>query len=150
MATFKKFEEIESWKEARQLCKMISVFAKKGGLSKDFELRGQIRKSSGSAMDNIAEGFGRGNKAEFCNFLGISNGSATEVQSQLYRCLDNEYINEEEFKEAYEKAEIVVRKNGKLIEYLNNSAIRGVRYRKNNNGSTHNDKQQTNNDTPSI
>lgn len=145
MATFKKFEEIESWQVSRKLNKMIFDFTERAPMSRNFKLRDQILGSAGSAMDNIAEGFGRGNKAEFSNFLGISNGSAQEVQSQLYRSLDFGYISQEEFDAAYELADIVTRKNGKLIEYLNRSEIRGVRYKKTTEQRTTNDTQQTTN-----
>ena len=148
MVTFKKFEEIESWQIARKLNKLIFTFTERLPMSRNFKLRDQILASSGSAMDNISEGFGRANKAEFITFLGVSNGSAAVVQSQLYRSFDFEYISQEEFDSAYELADIIIRKNGKLIEYLNRSDIRGVRYKKTettNEQQTTNDRQQTTN-----
>ena len=131
MATFKKFEEIDAWKIARELSKLVFTFAERFPMSRNFKLRDQILGSVGSTMDNIAEGFGRGNNKEFSVFLGISNGSAREVQSQLYRCLDFSFIDNEEFKMAYGLAEQVTNKNGKLISYMNKSEIRGVRYKSN-------------------
>lgn len=145
MGTFRKFEEIESWKNARKLCQLIKLFVEKGGLVRDFGLRDQIRNSSGSSMDNIAEGFGRGNRKEFITFLGYSVGSVNETQSQLYRCLDYEYISEEEFNKAFELAAKVCNGNGKLIGYLNNAEIRGVRFLKNENKPDNNEQQTTNN-----
>ncbi|CAN5297358.1 four helix bundle protein [soil metagenome] len=146
MGTFRKFEDIESWQLARELCKLIKLFTEKGKLIRDFGMRAQIRNSSGSAMDNIAEGFGRGNRKEFITFLGYSTGSVNETQSQLYRCLDYEYISEEEFKYAFELAAKVCNKNGKLIGYLNNAEIRGIRFLKNENKAeiTNNKRQTTN------
>jgi four helix bundle protein len=55
MAGFKKFEEIEAWKKARELCKLIYKITLKDKFSKDFSLKDQIKRSSGSVMDNIAE-----------------------------------------------------------------------------------------------
>ncbi len=43
-----------------------------------------MRGSSGSIMDNIAEGFERGSKLEFINSLSYSKGEVGELKSQLY------------------------------------------------------------------
>ena len=48
-------------------------------------------------MDNIAEGFDDGSVREFIRFLGYSQRSCGEVQSQLYRALDCEYIEKDQF-----------------------------------------------------
>jgi four helix bundle protein len=88
MATITKFEDLEVWQIARTLSRLIYSLSAKGNFSKDYALKNQIHSSSGSAMDNIAEGFGRAGKIEFIQFLGFSNGSACEVKSQLYRALD--------------------------------------------------------------
>jgi four helix bundle protein len=55
-------------------------------------------------MDSIAEGFDDGSSREFIRFLGYSQRSCGEVQSQLYRALDREYIDEAQFRTVYELA----------------------------------------------
>ncbi len=95
MATIKRFEELEIWKEARRLSKEIIKIAKTTDLIKDFKLKDQIKGSSGSVMDNIAEGFEQNGNAEFKQFLSISKGSAGETRSQLYRVFDNDYISDD-------------------------------------------------------
>ena len=90
MRTFQKFEDIIAWQKARLLCKYINSITEKEKFSRDFKLISQIKGSSGSAMDNIAEGFERGGNKEFIQFLFISKGSAGETRSQLCRALDNE------------------------------------------------------------
>lgn len=95
MATFKTFEEIIAWQKARVLCAEINSISTTTALEKDYKLKDQINSSSGSTMDNIAEGFGRGGNAEFIQFLEITHASACECQSQLYRVLDRKYISEE-------------------------------------------------------
>ena len=94
MATIKRFEDLEIWQIARKLSKEIILISKNTDLDKDFRLKAQIKSSSGSVMDNIAEGFERNGYAEFRQFLSIAKGSAGETRSQLYRVFDNEYINE--------------------------------------------------------
>ena len=128
MATVKRFEELECWKEARELCKIIHSFISCEPFSKDYSLKNQINNSSGSAMDNIAEGFERGGNKEFIQFLAISKASAGETRSQLYRALDRNYISEADFNLASTKAESVSAKNQKLINYLNNSEFKGSKY----------------------
>ena len=101
MATIKRFEDIGAWQKARELSKEIYAITKIGEFSKDYELKGQIRKASGSIMDNISEGFERGGKGEFIQFLGIAKGSCGEVRLQLYRALDRKHIDKEKFNELY-------------------------------------------------
>jgi len=48
-------------------------------------------------MSNIAEGFDRGSRAEFHQFLVIAKASAAEVRSQLYVAYDIGYINQSTF-----------------------------------------------------
>jgi four helix bundle protein len=79
-------------------------------------------------MDNIAEGFGRGSRGEFIQFLGIARGSLIEVKSQLYRSLDNQYISDLKFNELYEQCDEVGRMIDSLLLYLNNTDNKGRRY----------------------
>jgi len=92
--TIRRFEDLEVWKNARELCKKIREIVNTTGLSKDFSLRDQVLRSSGSVMDNIAEGFERDGKKEFIQFLYISKGSLGETRSQVYRIFDSGYIKE--------------------------------------------------------
>jgi len=114
----KQFEELDSWKKARELTNMIYDLTEQKGFSRDLRLRDQIRDSSGSVMHNIAEGFDAGSDAEFIRFLKISRRSASEVQSQLYLALDRKYITEAQLQTSYDKATEVKRLINGLISYL--------------------------------
>ena len=127
MATIKSFEDIESWKKAREVCKLLGQLIDEGKFKHSFRLINQIEGSSGSIMDNIAEGFERGTRAEFIQFLGYSKGSCGELRSQLYRAFDRSFITEKEF----EDLKILVLQTSGLIQnfisYLQNSEVAGVR-----------------------
>ncbi len=129
MATVKRFEDLEVWKKSRVLSKDIFEIITTGKLATDYRLRDQMNGSSGSIMDNIAEGFERGSKLEFINFLSFSKGSAGELRSQLYRALDRQYITQEKFDELFNKAEEISKMNGGLIDYLNKSLLKGNKFK---------------------
>jgi four helix bundle protein len=93
MSTFTCIEEIDAWREARQLAIALRQLSTTGSFARDFPLRDQINRASGSIMDNIAEGFEREGNKEFIHFLSYSRGSCGEVRSQLYRAFDREYNN---------------------------------------------------------
>ena len=57
MVKIKKFEDIESWKKARQLTNKIYRTTVTGGFVRDFGLKDQIRRAAVSILSNIAEGF---------------------------------------------------------------------------------------------
>ena len=97
MATVEKFEDLEVWQLSRDLCQKIEALIASDELSRRYALKDQIDRSSGSIMDNIAEGFGRGGNKEFINFLGFAKGSCCETKSQLLRCLDRGYLSEVTF-----------------------------------------------------
>lgn len=96
----------------------------------DYDLARQIRRSSGSVMDNVAERFGRDGRGEFVQFLGIAKGSATEVKSQLYRALDCGYLSNESFQSLYEQVDEVAKIIDGLIVYLLKIDVKGRRHQR--------------------
>jgi four helix bundle protein len=127
MATVKRFGDLLIWQFARELCHRIGIIIDKHGFKKNFRLIHQIEGSSGSIMDNIAEGFERGTRGEFLQFLGYAKGSSGEFRSQLYRALDRKYIDQQDYNEINSIAIRVSSMIQKLISYLLNSDMKGSR-----------------------
>ncbi len=130
MATIRCFEDLGVWQLARELSKNVyRIYTNNENFSKDYKLKEQINAASGSVMDNIVEGFERGGNIEFVNFLSIAKGSLGETKSQLYRTFDRAYISNEELLKMKDKCEALANKIGKLMNYLNESGIKGNKYK---------------------
>lgn len=96
-----RFEDLDAWKVGRELANLIYIYGRETARSKDYGFKDQIQRAAVSVMNNTAEGFERGSNKDFAKFLFIARGSAGEVRSMLYLALDQKYITEEQFKEAY-------------------------------------------------
>jgi four helix bundle protein len=129
MAQIERFEDIEAWKNARELTRTLYEVTSKGALARDFGLRDQIRRAAASIMANIAEGFERGGNREFVQFLATAKGSAGEVRSHLYVALDAQLIPAEQFRQLVSQAEEISRLLSGFISYLRHSELRGNKFK---------------------
>jgi four helix bundle protein len=131
MATVKQFEDLHVWQEARSLVSEVYKVTKLGAFRRDFSLRDQITRAAVSSMSNIAEGFERGSRREFIQFLNVAKGSTGEVRSQLYVALDQKYVDQKTFEKLRSSALAVSRRLAKFIGYLedypSNSRVRRSR-----------------------
>jgi four helix bundle protein len=116
-----RFEDIEAWKEARALVRMVYEATNEVPFKNDRGLRDQIQRAVISVMSNIAEGFMRQTNKEFIVFLGYSLRSSAEVQSQLYAALDLHYVDEHAFNLLTEQCNKVARMLQGFIRYLKTS-----------------------------
>lgn len=103
MTKVTRFEDLKCWQLARELVKLVFQACEEGKLSKDFETRGQIKRAALSAMNNIAEGFGRFSNKDFIRFLDIAQSSSTEVKSITYALEDMEYLSPTKINQIREK-----------------------------------------------
>ena len=125
MATIKRFEDPEIWKLALIQAEEFYKLMMGTNLKNDFSLKNQMNSSSGSVMDNIAEGFERSGNKEFKQFLIIAKGSNGEFRSQLFRCLSRNYLNKEHFDCLYQANLVIGNKIMTLISYLQKSVFMG-------------------------
>jgi four helix bundle protein len=115
-----RFEDLVAWQKARVLTKGVYLATMSNRFERDFALCGQIRKSAISVPSNIAEGFERGGRREFHQFLSIAKGSCAELRAQLYIAADIGYIDEPTAKTLLNAAEEVARIVGGLRKAVAN------------------------------
>ncbi len=93
-----RFEELKIWQRAMDVTEKCYVVTINFPKEEKYNLTSQIRKSAVSIPSNIAEGAGRNSNGEFKQFLGIANGSAYELLTQLYLSERLKMVNREEIK----------------------------------------------------
>ena len=76
-------KELKIWKRAIEMATNVYRLTANFPKEEKYGLTSQIRRSAVSVPSNIAEGAGRNSDKEFCHFLGVSNGSSYELQTQL-------------------------------------------------------------------
>ncbi len=96
-----QFEKLVVWQKAQDFA--IAVEMGTRGMRTD--AASQLRRSAASIPDNIAEGSERGTSAQFAHFLGISNGSCAEAQSQLRRAHACGYLDRDAFLDLIDAAQ---------------------------------------------
>jgi four helix bundle protein len=111
-----RFEDLIAWQKARELTRAIYQVTAHGTFASDYGLARQIQRAAVSIMSNIAEGFERGGRGEFHQFLFLSTAKAScaEVRSHLYVALDVGYLDHMAFSQLLAKAEEVARIVGGL------------------------------------
>jgi len=128
MPTYNSFEDLPLWKSAKELAILIYKITSKGNFSRDSGLRDQIQRAAISVSSNIAEGFERGTKQEFIQFLYIARGSCGELRSQLSIAKDIGYLDNEEFDGLYNATKKVSKQISGFIDYLRTTHILGQKF----------------------
>ena len=129
MPTITRFEDIEGWRKARELARLVSLVTKSGDVAKDYGLRDQMPRAAVSVMANIAEGFGRGGNKEFIQFLGHARGSSAELKSHFYVALDAGFMAKNEFGRLYRLASETEALISGFMKYLQASDVRGRKFK---------------------
>ncbi len=130
MGKVRKFEDLEIWQIARKTSNFVESLFNSTGISHNSRLMNQMEGSSGSIMDNIAEGFGRDGNKEFHNFLSYAKGSANELKSQAYRAYDKKLISIEQFQKLTGLCDELMNRIGALMQYLRTSDFKGQKFKK--------------------
>ena len=87
------FTNLNVWQKAKDLAVYIYKVTDKGGLSKDYSLKDQLRRASVSIASNIAEGDERGTNKDAIRFFYMARGSAAEIRTQTVIAHEIGYID---------------------------------------------------------
>ena len=129
MATYNSFEDLPVWNVSKELAVRIYELTSQGKLSKDYGLKDQMQRSAVSISSNIAEGFERGSKKEFMQYLYIARGSCGELRSQMYIARDIGYFDNDNFDTIYSLALKVSKQINGFIKYLKSTNFKGQKYK---------------------
>lgn len=94
MSTLQSYRDLEVWKQAMDLTISIYSLTSVFPSSEEYGLTSQLRRAAVSVASNIAEGASRKSIKEFIQFLNISNGSLSEIETQLEIAVRLNYISE--------------------------------------------------------
>jgi len=118
------FEDLHVYQRSRELTNEIYRLTRQGAFSRDRGLADQIRRAAVSILSNIAEGFERGAKTEFIQFLYIAKGSCGEVRAQLGVAHDQQYVPDADYARLLD---LVRRIGGMLSNFI--AHLQGTDYR---------------------
>ena len=110
-------EKLDLWKKAIDF--VVSIYKVTESFPKDerYGLTSQLRRASVSIVANIAEGAARQTRKEFKQFLSHSQGSASEVDTELIISLRLNYLTREDFRKLTAELDHI----GRMITRLSQS-----------------------------
>ncbi|MHC4221560.1 MAG: four helix bundle protein [Planctomycetota bacterium] len=129
MPTYNSFEDLPVWKKAKELALFAYKVSFNSKLREDYGLRNQIQRAAVSVSANIAEGFERGSKREFIQFLYIARGSCGELRSHLTIAKEVGSLNDNSFKTLYDSCVNVSKQINGFLEYLKTSNFKGQKFK---------------------
>ena len=119
------FEELHIYQRSRELVNAIYKATRNDKFKRDFGLVDQIRRAGVSIMSNIAEGFERGSKTEFIQFLYIAKASCGEVRAQLRIACDQQYIGDSDYSQLHTLCRQISGMISNFVGYLQKSDYQG-------------------------
>lgn len=112
------YQELIVWQKSFELVKKIYQVTSRFPQSEIYGLTSQVRRCVVSIPSNIAEGYARGHKQEYIQFLRTAFASGAELETQLLLAKDLAFINLEEFTTLNDLLTEVMKMLNKLISKL--------------------------------
>lgn len=114
------YRELKVWQKSMDLVEKVYTISAVFPKEEKYGLTSQIQRSAISIPSNIAEGAGRNSNKEFRNFLGIANGSANELSTQLILSTRIGYAKQDDLDDIFNLLEEIQKMNFALIKKFSN------------------------------
>ena len=88
----KPHKKLNVWKESIELARDVYTLTSRFPSEERFGLTSQMRRAVTSIPCNVAEGAARRSKKEFKNFVGIAQGSLSELDTQFELAVSLNYL----------------------------------------------------------
>ena len=89
----KPHKKLNVWKESIELARDVYTLTSRFPSEERFGLTSQMRRAAISIPSNVAEGAARRSKKEFKNFVGMAQGSLSELDTQFELAVALGYLN---------------------------------------------------------
>lgn len=119
--SIKSYKELIVWQKSITLATLIFEETKSFPKSEQYGLISQIRRATVSIPSNIAEGFCRGGRAEFRQFLQIGFASGAELETELTISKNVGFLQEKNYLFLMAKLEEIMRMLNKMISNIRNT-----------------------------
>jgi four helix bundle protein len=114
----KKLEDVVVYRESCDAADEISAMLERPIFGKDYDLKGQLSRSTGRIAPLIAEGFGQLTDRHLATYLARARGSALETKGHLRKARGKNFITEIEYADFCGKYNIIGKRLTRWINYL--------------------------------
>ena len=114
----KEYKKLIVWQKSIELVKLVYESLKELPKNEEYGLSSQIKRAAVSIPANIAEANGRNSEGERRQFLGIAQGSAYELETELIILVELKLVTEQKVKLALELLEEIEKMLASLIRRL--------------------------------
>jgi len=116
----KSYKDLIVWQKSMELVKEIYLLTSRFPVSETYGLASQMRRAAISMPSNIAEGYCRGSRKEFTQFINIAFGSGAELETQILLAKSLNFSDEEKLKKVTMLLEEIMRMLNALLKKLKN------------------------------
>jgi four helix bundle protein len=116
------YKELIVWQKSMNLATSIFNTTKSFPKSEQYGLTNQIRRAVFSIPSNIAEGFCRGGRPEFRQFLQISFASGAELETELTIAKNINFLTDSDYNHLISRLEEIMKMLNKMISNIKNGA----------------------------
>jgi len=128
MPSLKSYRELLVWQKGIDL--VVIAYKAKAGFPKSetYGLISQIRRAATSIPANIAEGYGRGTRKEYLQFIMVAQGSLKELETHLIVSEKLSYLTASQAARLLTQTDELGRMMGSLIRKLKASSSASTPY----------------------